>query len=153
MDAAQRAGLFNDVIRFHNFPRGSCGDTCYLLAEFLLQHDIQTEYVWGSAYSQSHAWLVVADSIAVENNKTGLGVRHSLSNDRTIIDITGDQFRSKAKFLNYSCPVYIGEMDTFHRLFSIHDIHECRGLSDERIVCDCRLRMLYEKIHEYIYEE
>ena len=46
---------------FPSFPRGCCGDTCYLLAEFLRMNEIETIYVEGKEGDQSHAWLVVKE--------------------------------------------------------------------------------------------
>ena len=61
MDNAKNVGAFTRSTSFSEFPRGCCGDTCYLLAEYLLERGIRTEYVWGLKGSQSHAWLVVAE--------------------------------------------------------------------------------------------
>ena len=71
MDCAKEAGYFENEVCFKSFPKGSCGETCYLLAEYLLDHGIYTEYVEGMNYSesQSHAWLVVADKADLERKR------------------------------------------------------------------------------------
>lgn len=61
MLAAQNEGIFEGDDVFCRFPRGCCGDTCYLLATFLKSHGIETIYVWSDYGRQSHAWLVVND--------------------------------------------------------------------------------------------
>ena len=38
IDRAQKANEFEPRSTFFRFPRGCCGDTAYLLAEFLLEH-------------------------------------------------------------------------------------------------------------------
>ena len=69
MNRANDAGLFKQIMRFEDFPRGSCGDTCYLLAEYLLEHNIYTEYVCGTKWPQSHAWLVVTTEEELEQKR------------------------------------------------------------------------------------
>lgn len=138
IDMARDAGEFNKDFLFYKFPRGCCGDSSDLLAQFLLENDIKTDYVCGT-YSDgsfdgiwSHAWL--------------------LTNRHTIIDITGDQFKSNSVFLNYDTPVYIGEKDDFHRLFLVHDrdIRKTNGLSALGVFCFPRLNELYMKIKKYL---
>lgn len=69
MNRANDAGLFKQIMRFEDFPRGSCGETCYLLAEYLLEHNIYTEYVCGTKWPQSHAWLVVTTEEELEQKR------------------------------------------------------------------------------------
>lgn len=69
LDRLKKAGELDDVICFRRFPHGSCGDTCYLLAEYLLENGIYTEYVCGTKDEQSHAWLVVTDKEMFEENR------------------------------------------------------------------------------------
>lgn len=45
--AARDENLFRKDISFDRFPRGCCGDTCYLLATFLRTKGVKTLYVWG----------------------------------------------------------------------------------------------------------
>ena len=142
MDKANSAGCFSDLIAFRYFPRGACGDTCLLLAEYLLEHGIYTAYVCGQKYPngcgeknpQSHAWLLVvnkSDSEYNENRKNAISHYHeSVLHGETIIDITGDQFSDDADFLNYDEPVYVGKEDAFHKLFEIDEVHKCGGLEE-----------------------
>jgi hypothetical protein len=66
------------LITFENFPRGSCGDACLLLAKYLQNNGCGVfNYICGVIYGpeeydeQSHAWL---------------------ERDDVIVDITADQF-------------------------------------------------------------
>ena len=115
-------GVFNDDFSFHHFPCGCCGDASDLLGQFLLDQGIETWYVCGTYIEnfvdvcgesnlQSHAWLTTDNPDTRE--------------DFFIIDITGDQFN---KNLEYNCrnePVYVGRMDSFHKLFETEsgDMH------------------------------
>lgn len=116
IDLAKDAGNFDMDFSFYKFPRGCCGDTCDLLAQFLLENDIRTYYVCGTYIDgsfenhQYHAWL--------------------LTDNHTIIDITGDQFKDNPDFLKYDKSVYVGVDDDFHRLFKFEDrdIHKNFGL-------------------------
>ena len=42
IESAHKKGLFVNELGFENFPRGSCGETCYLLAEYLRRSEIDT---------------------------------------------------------------------------------------------------------------
>lgn len=102
IDRAADNREFNGIICFDYFPRGCCGMASDILGHYLLEYGIESEYVCGD-YSkgdwdncQSHAWVRL--------------------DDKTIIDITGDQFKSKEEFLFYKEPVYMGPMDEFHSL-------------------------------------
>ena len=183
MNRANDAGLFKQIMRFEDFPRGSCGDTCYLLAEYLLEHNIYTEYVCGTKWPQSHAWLVVTTKEELEQkriakNKKRIvvsehsnGYEYILSliennkiseiecsepdfasklENRTIIDITGDQFRYSEEFLYYKVPVYVGPMDEMHHIFSIDSVHECTGLSGIGTLDAKRMHSLYSIIKQFL---
>jgi len=138
IDTAKDAGEFFDDFSFCDFPHGCCGDTCDLLAQFLLGHSIRTFYVCGHYYdgsfegTQSHAWL--------------------LTDNKEIIDITGDQFKNNPKFFNYNKAVHIGSKDTFHKLFTVskRDVHENFGLNALGHMCQPRLNYLYQKIISFI---
>ena len=138
IDLALEAGEFDNDSIYRRFPRACCGDTSDLLAQYLLDKGIKTDYVCGTYWGkpdgngQSHAWLMVDKYI--------------------IIDITGDQFSGKSTFLNYDKSVYVGEGDDFHRLFEVEDrdVHEHRGLSALGGFCGPRLWDLYRKIQKYI---
>lgn len=138
IDLALESGEFDSDSTFCRFPRACCGDTSDLLAQYLLRNGFKVDYVcgmyWGepNENGQSHAWLMVDDYI--------------------IIDITGDQFKEKATFLNYDKSVYVGEMDAFHNLFVVEDrdVHEHHGLDSLGSFCLPRLWNLYRKILKYI---
>lgn len=138
IELALENGEFDGDKMYRRFPHACCGDTSDLLAQFLLDKGIKTDYVcgtyWGDSAEngQSHAWLIVDNHI--------------------IIDITGDQFKGVATFLNYNKSVYVGEMDQFHRLFHVEecDVHEHHGLSALGNFCASRLWMMYRTILKYI---
>lgn len=135
---AKDAGEFDKDFSFNKFPRGCCGDASELLAQFLLEHGIKTNYICGTYREgscdtfQSHAWL--------------------LTNNQIIIDITGNQFNDNPVFLNYDKSVYVGAGDDFHRLFEFEDrdVHENKGLNTLGSMCQPRLNELYQKIIKYI---
>ena len=62
-----------------------------------------------------------------------------------IIDITGDQFKRDAVFLNFDMPVYIGEDTEFHRLFDIDRICENCDVNS-----NTRLHSLYQIIKRHL---
>jgi hypothetical protein len=138
IDLAKDAGEFYKDCSFRKFPLGCCGDTSDLLAQFLLENNIRTYYVYGtyrgSSFEnrQTHAWL--------------------LTDNNTIIDITGDQFKYNPNFFNYDKSVYLGAEDDFHRLFEVEhrNIHENMGLDALGSMCQPRLKELYSKIVKYI---
>ena len=158
--AARDDGLFNGDDSFCHFPRGCCGDTCYLLASFLNDYGVETLYVWGDRGFQSHAWLVVNDDrvrkpirrpIEIEDEyaellcQYGGGIDRAIEDARykardltngLIIDITADQFGET--------PVYVGARNTFYRKFTFRDAHICDG------VCNNRLSQLYRNISQYL---
>lgn len=138
IELALNAGEFDDDILYRRFPRACCGDTSDLLAQYLLDNGINTEYVCGTyrenteGYGQSHAWLLVNKSI--------------------IVDITGDQFHNNPIFLSYDKSVYVGKGDKFHDLFEVEDkdVHETRGIKALGGSCAPRLWTIYKKILKYI---
>ncbi len=162
MDEANRAGYFSDMIAFKCFPRGACGDTCLLLAEYLLEHGIYTAYVCGQKYPnvcgeknpQSHAWLLVvnkSDFEYNENRENAIFHYYELVlHGGTIIDITGDQFSDDADFPNYVEPVYVGKADAFHKLFEIDEVHKCGGLKEFNLFYQYRMHHLYSIIKSFI---
>lgn len=160
MLAAQYEGLFEGDDIFCRFPRGCCGLTCYLVATFLKDNDIDTIYVWGDHRDQSHAWLVVNDDrvkaptrryIHVENefaqlvNQYGGDITGPIEDisykarDLTnglVIDITADQFGEPS--------VYVGKRNEFYRKFAFRDAHICDGVYNDR------LRNLYRTIVSFL---
>ncbi len=137
IDKAKANGEFDGDFSFRHFPRGCCGDTCYLLGQYLLANGISSWYVCGNYYGkndffQSHAWLRIEGNL--------------------IVDITGDQFSEKAIFLRYNIPAYIGQTDNFHALFQVEerDVHEMVSLKSLGCMEPCRLPNLYQRICKYI---
>ena len=161
IDRVCAEGLLDNDIVFRSFPRGCCGDTCYLLAEYLRTKGIKTVYVCGDYQRQSHAWLVLKDNRVKEpiqrwitlpddivdvfnsysaNAYNGsIDVTHYEESDLikgTIIDITGDQFGES--------PIYFGSRDNFHREFEFDMEYDLERL------CDDRLCHIYQLILRYI---
>lgn len=137
IDAAKAAGCFDKDLIFKRFPCGCCGDASDLLAQFLLENGIKTYYVCGTyrdeVYEniQSHAWLVTEDN--------------------TMIDITGDQFKNHSDFLNYDKAIYVGSKDDFHKLFEVED----RDIRNAGFICLGRMCLprlvgLYGEIIKYV---
>lgn len=146
--SAYEAGLFRDDVAFRNFPTGCCGDTCYLLASYLLSHDIETIYVCGTRYRQSHAWLVLKDNRVKEPTpefyypdksyvrilgqygsevSEPIDITRYKARDLTyglIIDITADQFGESS--------VYVGKRNDFYRKFTFDFAHVCNGVENYR---------------------
>ena len=150
IEKARDVGEFERDICFFQFPQGCCGDASDLLNEFLMNNGMSLWYVCGTHYyhgksteeafykMQSHAWLTTEDP---------------RKNQRyAIIDITGDQFKKQKDYLNYDIPVYVGEMDDFHRLFRVEpfDIRPCCRLAELGALCRTRLVTLYQIITSYI---
>lgn len=109
-----------------------------LASTIFVGNGIKTYYVCGM-YSdgsfenrQSNAWL--------------------LSDNNTLIDINGDQFKNNPNFLNYDISRYVGVMDAFHSLFKVEDrdIHESIRIDILSNMCQPRLNELYRKIMKYI---
>ena len=165
IEIAKDAGEFDNDFAFPRFPKGCCGDTSDLLAEYLAQHDIYTYYVCGQKGTQSHAWLVLVNTVTVttdnsdadrkykslisvynEDNDVMLLRKYYNLKDAIIIDITGDQFTNQKCFLYYNIPVYVGFLDDFHNLFRVDQcsIHEPARL------WDARCKSLYRAITKYI---
>ena len=162
IDDAKYEGKLDKDFIFCRFPRACCGDTCYLLAEYLRVKGIETIYVCGDFDGQTHAWLVVKDERIEEPIKETIIIPQELKSilsnygenvcdeyekivyeekniiSGLMIDITGDQFGQ--------IPVYIDYMNDFYRQFYFCDAHDYQGLSNSR------LQDLYEIINDYIEE-
>ena len=160
-EARTQKELLYDVV-FSSFPNGCCGDTCYLLAEYLRINDIETIYVCGEEEDQSHAWLVVKDELLltttlrktkppediksvwsfyggknceeaiVKTNYTERDIAKGL-----VIDITADQFGQ--------APIYVDYLGAFHKRFDFVEAYDCDSLRSYR------LREIFQTIMEYIY--
>lgn len=147
---AKENDRFADDILFWRFPKACCGDTCYLLGEFLKRRGIDTIYVCGDFNGQTHAWLVVKDERVEEPIKyeytvpdnvlgyfrsyAGGEIEQTIRSERyeeknlingLIIDITADQFGES--------PVYVGPMDSFHSNFIFMYAHDYNGIGTERL--------------------
>lgn len=163
IEAARDAGRFTSDFRFKRFPHGCCGDTSYLLAEYLSEFGIETIWYSTSRRDSSHAWLVVKDERVkrptpksflwpeeLHDVLSGYGVQSPEKEvditryeeddlrDSLIIDITADQFD------DYDIPVYVGKIDPFHKRFRFIQAHDYDGLNDGR------LYSLYRTIKEYL---
>jgi hypothetical protein len=161
IDAAYRAHEFMEDFCFKKFPTGCCGDTSYLLAEYLLQNGIETIWISTQRDDWTHAWLVLKDRRVGIPTTTALpddyldlisAYRTQDSEEETeeihyteqdlkdglIIDITSDQFD------DCEDPVYVDYMDDFHRTFDFRLAVNYDGLNDDR------LEHLYEIIESYI---
>lgn len=82
------------------FPHGCCSFASDILQRYFCDHNIFTWYISGSyGYGwtkETHAWLETEDG--------------------TVIDITGDQYRDKKP--QFTVPVYVGpKNDGFHEKF------------------------------------
>lgn len=159
-ESARDAGMFRDDICFRHFPVGCCGDTCNLLASFLLSHGIKTIYVCGTRYRQSHAWLVLKDNRVKEptpefyypdksyvrilgqygGEVSGpIDITRYKARDLTyglVIDITADQFGEPS--------VYVGKRNDFYLKFTFDFAHVCNRADDYR------LRGLYNSIATFL---
>lgn len=139
IEKARDEGEFSSEISFCHFPRGCCGDTSDLLAQYLLENGYQSTYVWGEHFyddpeegPQSHGWLIV---------------------NGAIVDITGDQFKCCSVYFNNNKRVYIGPEDAFYDLFEVEDrniIPLPNGIRTHYEDCWPRLFGLYHKIMKYI---
>ena len=155
------AGLFvGDP--FENFPNGCCGDSSYLLAEFLRSKGLESIYVWGADQTyQTHAWLVIKDErinipapsyLELPDNirnvlnsysdgaySTPVDVSHYTESDvdgGLIVDITADQFGESPVYVEYVCD--------FYRRFEFQSANDYTGLGSYR------LRHIYQKILRYL---
>lgn len=139
IEASIENGEFANDIFLSCFPNGCCGECSDLLAHHLLLQGINSKYVCGSYYyddpeigPQSHAWLDI---------------------DGLIVDITGDQFKNKKEFMYYDTPVYVGEMDGFHKLFEVDEVRDVRDsvlLSDLDGPCIADSLWRYDTILMYM---
>lgn len=161
IERAKNDCCFEKDISFCNFPRACCGDTCYLLAEYLRQKGIESIYVCGDYKGQTHAWLVAKDQRVKMATKHCVNIPDSIStviksygnytfsgkvetsnyknadiNKGLIIDITADQFGEPS--------VYVDYLSNFYRKFKFVNAHDCFGLATDRHI------ELYRIIQKYI---
>ena len=96
IDIAVQNNVFPLKDWMRHFPSGCCDDARDLLAFYLKQNGIETAQINGVYRDEApenitnHVWLKTQDGL--------------------IIDITGDQFQFRPELLNYSVPVYVGDV-------------------------------------------
>ena len=169
IEDAKEDGCFVGDMTFWQFPYECCGDASYLLAEYLMEHDIDS--IWYSANKGdcSHAWLVIDDDNVEPQVCSQISYPESIRNllslysgrnvnatenniryveecfvNCNIVDITGDQFR------DYDIPVYYGRMDYFHRSWEFIDAYDFEGLESICRRTDDRLKKLYSIALRYM---
>ena len=135
IEKAKSAGEFESDNVFREFPYGCCGDTCDLLATYLIENDYTPYYVCGTyrggsfEQKQSHAWLTVGNKI---------------------IDITGDQFKFDPLLYYFDKPVYSGNAGRFHKAFEVDERFEHKGIEYLDDYSQARLFGIYARIMQYI---
>ncbi len=102
--AIEEAVRQGEIREMGSFPRGCCSFASALLQRYLFEQNIFTWYMSGRyGYGwdgESHAWLE--------------------TKNRTVIDITGDQYKNKE--LKFTAPVYVGSRtDGFHDKFELDE--------------------------------
>lgn len=163
IEKAKDAGEFDNDISFYNFPRGCCGDTCYLLARYLSEYGMRSFYMEMNRGDCSHAWIAIDDGnikeprtityefpeeiqIVIEDYSAGdfpaKGIYTKYEIDdfayATIVDITADQFP------DFEVPVFVGPMGSFQYSFEFCGAHLIEGMDS------ARLEILYQKIKKYL---
>lgn len=121
---------------FKEFPFGQCGNTSDMLAQYLIDNDFSPVYYVNRTYyhdsydSQEHAWLEV---------------------DGKIIDITADQFKYENEPLKNNCPVYVGPLNNYYKIFESHPMDRCIHLGLEMCKYNySELKEYYETILKYL---
>ena len=163
IEKARDKGEFDNDISFYHFPRGCCGDTCYLLAEYLSEYGIRSFYMEMNRGDCSHAWIAIDDG-NIKNSRTityefpeeiqiviegysagnfpskGSYTKYEIDDfaDATIVDITADQFP------DFETPVFVGPMGPFQYSFEFRNAHLIEGMGS------VRLERLYQKIKQYL---
>lgn len=144
IEMALDENLFREL-PFSDYPNACCGDASDLLAQYLIDNDlegnIKCRCVYGTyRYDEfeniyGHRWLVV--------------------DDYYIVDITPDQrqFKNKKIFPQDAfLPCYVGTDSEFHSMFEIEPI-QCREFYDLRCLGEVsyeRMKKLYDVILECI---
>ena len=152
IDVARKEGQFISDKWFSKFPESCCGDTSYLLAEYLKTKGIETIWCSGQRGYETHAWLVVKDRRVnrpsprinsfpkeVRNTMNRYGAElfrqekeatRYLEMDLAkglIIDITADQFD------DCDISVYVGYSNPFHCTFDFKEAQDYDELKSERL--------------------
>ncbi len=144
IEMALDENLFREL-PFLDFPNACCGDASDLLAQYLIDNDLEGNIKCRSVYGTyrydefekiyGHRWLVI--------------------DDYYIVDITSDQrqFKDKKIFPQdavQSC--YVGTDSEFHSMFEIEPI-QCRNFYDLRCLGEVsyeRMKELYDVILECV---
>ena len=61
IDAALEAGEFDNDSIYRRFPRACCGDTSDLLAQYLLDKGIKTDYVCGTYWGKTDGNVIIPE--------------------------------------------------------------------------------------------
>ena len=144
IDTAKEDGKFVHISPFDKFPTECCQYASDLLAQYLFEKGIKTEQVNGVLKFDEtwhHVWL--------------------LTEDGTVIDITGDQFIGKISQLNEKPKsVYIGKEGELQKLFCLKKITQANTnfINENEFTCfnkqpnpyQKRLKEIYEIICQYI---
>lgn len=150
IDKACENDDFNDDVSFSRFPFGCCGDTCYVLAEYLKEKGVDSIYVCGLEYPQSHAWIVIKDDRVKKPSYIKPAVYDEIKivfegeNGEILNETIGakencDQ-KEKPEYQSTDLdggiivditadqfgeiPVFVGYMDDFHRKFEFDFAHD-----------------------------
>ncbi len=118
---------------FQRFPSGCCDDASDLLAQYLSDNGIQTFQVrrdFCEPELQSHTWLSTENKI--------------------VIDITGDQFKHNRIYNCFDIPLYVGGESDFHKMFQNRDFYYDCELQNICGDAKSRLINLYRKILKYL---
>lgn len=148
--SAQQEGALDEDTNLRHFPKRSCRDASYLLAEYFHRMGTDTMIVFTDDRSYgSHAWLVVKDDRILTPKWTRFEYPESIkpvidsyggpaviNNNNyknediasgTIIDITGSQYDERYD------SVYVGPMDDFHEQFDFRSAVDYDGYLDSRL--------------------
>ena len=130
--AISKAVQEGEMIEMHQFPTGCCAYASNLLQRYFAEKGIHTYYISGTngfgQLGESHAWLETEDG--------------------TVIDITGDQYKNKK--LQFEDPVYVGVRENgFHDKFVLDEPvlyywdEDCFGVHNkDEIRYNCLLKYL-----------
>ena len=160
IESARDEGRFSGD-DFDDFPKRCCGDTCYLLGEFLHAKGQKSIYVCGEDYTgQTHAWLVINDeriyepvtvynvlspeatkALELYGNSNTTCIKKSEYDEKDlsdglIVDITGNQFDG--------IPVYVDYICDFYKRYAFQFANDFTEMKSRR------LRKIYKIILQYI---
>lgn len=144
IDIAKANDEFRRLAPFYKFPDDCCEHVCDLLVQYLAENGIETHQVNGTCkYDESwhHVWLE--------------------TNDKTIIDITEDQFIGKIRQLKTNPrPVHVGTPGEIQEIFSVNNYQQETTIFTDENEFTCfggqpnarqkRLTDLYEIIYRYL---